>query len=120
MFIQRSYRDDFYDTIKTNSYRVRRFLGYNAKEDDGPSYIMEFRPNGVVTIANFSNSSLKLAIYRDDLEKYGLKKDLWKIGYGDFSDDEEWDKFREGELTEAFEVLKQDLYDACEHINQNK
>lgn len=120
MFVQRSYRDDFYDTIKTNSYRVRRFLGYDTKEDDGPSYIMEFRPNGVTTIANFSNSNLKLAIYKDLLGKYGLKKNLWERGYENFSDDEEWDKFRNGELTEAFKVLKQALYDACKHNIQDK
>lgn len=121
MFIQRSYRDDFYDTIKEKGlYRVRTYHGYDTKEDDDPSYIMEFRPNGVVTIATFSNRELKLAIYKDLLEKYGLKKDLWKRGYENFSDDEEWDKFRNGELTEAFKVLKQALYDACEHINQDK
>lgn len=121
MFIQRSYRDDFYDTIKEKGlYRVRTYFGYDTKEDDDPSYIMEFRPNGVVTIATFSNRELKLAIYKDLLEKYGLKKDLWKRGYEKFSDDEEWDKFRNGELAEAFKALKQALYDACKYNTQDK
>ena len=55
MLVQRSYRDDFYDTIKEKGlYRVRIYHGYNtAKEVGNPSYIMEFRPNGVVTIATF-------------------------------------------------------------------
>ena len=120
MFIQRSYRDDFYDTIKTEN-RIRRYYGYNATEEVGdPSYIMEFHPNGFVTIANFSNSDLKLTTHKDLLGKYGLKKDLWERGYKNFSDDEEWDKFRNGELTEAFKVLKQALYDACKYNTQDK